>query len=81
MNPKYFIEKMKNYQRSLLEYIDDEKNLEENYINLLKLFKTQKIQDDQKELKLLFTVILNIANNHHRSDKFLLQNRKNFRFF
>ena len=81
MNPKYFIEKMKNYQRSLLEYIDDEKNLEENYINLLKLFKTQKIQDDQKELKLLFTVILNIANNHHRSDNFYCKIEKILDFF
>lgn len=51
MNFIEYLEKKKNIQVSLLEYLDYESNTEEKYQNLLNLFDDLNIQRDKHELK------------------------------
>ena len=67
---KETLEKMTKIQRNLLDFIDNDDNIEENFQNLKTLFDDQKIQEDQNDLLLLLSLITDIANNHHRVPNF-----------
>ena len=45
-----YIQKKKNFQSILLEYIDNEENVEENYSNLVQIIKDQQIHDNYSEI-------------------------------
>ncbi|KAK8892789.1 hypothetical protein M9Y10_030032 [Tritrichomonas musculus] len=66
MSIKEYVDKMKNVQKALLEYIEDESNAEENYEIFLNLISEQQIIKDQHELKELLLLICKISDNHNR---------------
>ena len=70
MSIEKYLEEMKKIQKSLLDYIDYETDIEEKYQNLINLFDDNKIHDNQFEIRLLFNLILKISNNHHRETGF-----------
>lgn len=71
MSMKEYIEKIKEIQTTLLSYIDDDKNIEENFQLLVQALKNQKIPDNRPELKLFLYFLSNVANDHnHRGDFF-----------
>ena len=65
-----YIQKKKNFQSILLEYIDNEENVEENYSNLVQIIKDQQIHDNYSEIKILFNMVVKISNYHHRFSNF-----------
>lgn len=65
-----YIEKMKNIQCNILEYIEDDVNIEENFQNLIKLFKDQNIRTNQHDIKSILYILCKIANNHRRNSLF-----------
>ena len=75
------IDLKKTIQSNLLEFIDDESSIEENYHNLITLFNVQKIQENPDELQSVLYLILKIANNHHRSPTFFSKIEKILLFF
>lgn len=60
------IEKMKRIQSILLQYLEEEINVEENYENFLIIISEQKINNDKSKLKELLRLINKIGNNHQR---------------
>mgnify|MGYP001150762002 CR=1 FL=1 len=70
MNPQQFLEEMKKIQENLLDYLDDESNVDENLQSLYRLFEELKIHTDQHKLMSLLHLIVKIGNNHHRNPNF-----------
>lgn len=66
-----FFKTMKETQRSILDFIENEENAEENYQNLINFCKNQKIQEDYNLFKSTLYILKNIANNHHRNQDFI----------
>ena len=66
------LEELKNLQTLVLEYIDkdDLNNIEEYFENLINFTNNNKISTKASKLKLLLYLLVNIANNHHRSNNF-----------
>ena len=61
---------MKEIQRSLLDYIDNETKTEENYENLFNIICERKILQDKYEMKIILKMISQISKNHHRNSMF-----------
>ena len=70
MNCQQFLDKMQSIQNYLLDFIDINGNVEENFQNLVLLFEKQKIKDNPSELKLLFYLITSISKNHYHGPNF-----------
>ncbi|KAK8839663.1 hypothetical protein M9Y10_032033 [Tritrichomonas musculus] len=62
------IEQKKRIQESLLEFIEDESNSEENFVQVI---NDQKIQADKYEFKSLIQIINKISDNHQRILNFI----------
>lgn len=62
--------KMKNLQQKMLEFIDKEDNIEENFQNLIKIIEEQNISKDCSEFTLFLRLIMAIADDHYRSSGF-----------
>ena len=65
-----YIKKNKEIQEILLEFIDKQDNLEENFLNFQISFQENKIADDKHEFKLLLHFIASISDNHYRESNF-----------
>ncbi|KAK8875970.1 hypothetical protein M9Y10_006151 [Tritrichomonas musculus] len=70
MEIQEYLNHMKEIQQSLLKYIEEDKNDEENFHNLSKIFHEQKIRHHRHKLKSLFHLIVQISNNHRRPPGF-----------
>ena len=64
------MEELKKIQGCLLNFIDDEGDIEENFQNLQQLLDDQKIKENKKDFKLFIQLVTTIANNHHRTPTF-----------
>ena len=65
-----YIKKNKEIQETLLDFIDKQDNLEENFHNFQLSFQENKIADDKHEFKLLLHFIASISDNHYRESNF-----------
>ncbi|KAK8875539.1 hypothetical protein M9Y10_005706 [Tritrichomonas musculus] len=70
MSIKEYFDQKKSIQTVLLEYIEEEKNVEENFENFLQVLKDQQVHEDYHEIKEILYLINNIANNHQRTNNF-----------
>ena len=70
MNIKEYFDQKKNIQRVLLEYLEEEMNVEENFENFLQFLKDQQFHEDYHEIKEILYLINNISNNHQRTNDF-----------
>ena len=59
-----FLEENKNIHAKVLEYIDNEENIEERYQNLINLFNELKIRESSTKLKLILRIIKYIIIAH-----------------
>ena len=78
MNAKKYVEIFKTIHVNILEFLDKEDNLEENYQNIINIFENQRIRENLHDIKLIFSLLLNISNNHHRSIDFFSKIEKIF---
>ena len=68
-----YIEKKKDIHKKLLEYLENEKNVEEYFQNVVQKINDQKIQNDKQEFKAILRLIIKISNNHKRSPNFFIK--------
>ena len=62
---------LENIQSKILDFVEKEDNMEENYSNFCEIINQQQnILKDGPNFKLLLQLIANIANNHCRSEYF-----------
>lgn len=82
MSIEEYLNKKKNVQRVLLEYIE-ESDAEENYEIFIQVLEDQQILEDIHELRELLCLIIAVGNHHHRNKNFfskierILQHLKN----
>lgn len=77
------IQKKKDLQQALLDYLSSSNKIEENYQNLIRLLDDQSVAQNKYELTEFLHMISYISNNHYRSptlfskvEKILLQYKK-----
>ena len=71
MNIEEYINSLKNIYNSLIEYIDSEKEEEdESYIQLKQIIEDQNISEKVDDLHELLIMIDKISNDHHRQTGF-----------
>ena len=63
------VNRMKQIHKIILEYIDND-NDEENFENLIKLIKNQKIHDDRNNFRLFLKLLLFLSKHHYRNQFF-----------
>ncbi|KAK8836214.1 hypothetical protein M9Y10_039846 [Tritrichomonas musculus] len=76
MEVQQYLSEKKKMQDVFLGYIDDNKNVEEHFQNLLKICNDQNIKNDINEFRLFMHFINNIANNHFRAKDFFFKIEK-----
>ena len=64
------LEEMKKIQENIIDFIENEDNVEEKFQNLLNMIKDFKIRDNLYKLKLLVHLISKISCDHHRGTNF-----------
>ena len=73
MNIDDFVEKMKRIQQILIEFLEDEINIEENYEVFVETVTEQNMNKDIYQLKSVFQLINKIGCNHQRGYKFIIR--------
>ena len=76
-----YINKMKNTQTKLLDYIDNESNVEELFDNLINFISEQKFVENRNEMKAILHLISKIAENHFRGPDFFNKVTKILEYF
>ena len=61
---------MKHIQEILLEFLDNENSVEEDFQKVIKYLDDQKIRENQHELKSILHLLSKISNHHYRSTNF-----------
>ena len=75
-----YSKKLKETQSKLLQYLEKEYDVEENYDNLIKFLETQKIITNRHEFKSILYLLTKISENHHRIQNFIIKIEKILHF-
>ena len=78
---KDYFAKMKNYEELILQFLDNNDDVENSFKSLINIFKTQKVSENKNELKLLLHLICEISDNYHRSLNFFNKIDQILKFF
>ncbi|KAK8852942.1 hypothetical protein M9Y10_017937 [Tritrichomonas musculus] len=70
MDIQEFVKKQREIQKSLLDFIENENDNEENFQNLINILENQNIRDDRSGLKSFLYLIVKVSNNHYRTKDF-----------
>ena len=70
MNAHQYLVEMAKIQVNLLQFLDDESNIEENFQELSKTLIENNIHKNKQELTSVLCLILKISNNHQRHPNF-----------
>ena len=65
-----YIEEMKVIQEHILNFIEDDDNIEDNYQKLMNIFYEKKIQEDKEKITSVLRLINKISKNHYRNQNF-----------
>ena len=65
-----YLDKMKDIQENVLNFIEDESNSDANYNSLVRLLSNLLNQYGDQQLKPILYIILKVSNNHRRSPTF-----------
>lgn len=69
-NLNEYIQCRKNIESSLIYFIDNQNDIEENYQNMIQLFNDYKIAEKPDDLKEILYIIVSISNNFNRNFNF-----------
>ncbi|KAK8834291.1 hypothetical protein M9Y10_033174 [Tritrichomonas musculus] len=75
------VEKMKEIQNILLDYLDNESESKEELEHFIKILKDQNIVDDKHDFKLLLQLLIKIVNNHQRIRNFISKTEQILEYF
>ena len=64
------LDKLKKLHSIVLDYIDKDDHIEENFENLCNFIKEQKLTKSGSEFKLFLRLISSISDNHYRANNF-----------
>lgn len=81
MDVNEYLKKMKEIQQNILDFIDQNDDIETNFQNLNYIFDEQKIGSNKHDLKLILHFILKISNNQHRTACFFNKIERILKFF
>ena len=70
MDTQEYLEKMKIINSTLLTYIENEENSDENFQNLITILQNSNLRINPHEIKSLLYLLSNISDNHHRTPSF-----------
>lgn len=70
MDPEHYLEEMKKIQENLLNFIDEETGVDENFQNLKVVFDEFKTVDDKNILKSTLHLLSRVIDNNHRGPSF-----------
>ena len=74
------VKKMKDIYSSLIDFIDATDDSNAEFQSLIEILEKQKISKNQEEIKLLFSLISKLADNHHRTPNFFDKIEKIFQY-
>ena len=82
MSIQEYLEKIQNFQNILLEFLEEEVNVNESYQNLHDILNNFIIHD-KNELRLFLHLISSIAENHYDGPDFIYRifRIRNFQYF
>ena len=72
---------MKEIQNSILEFIENQGNIQESFQNLVSFFNNQKIKDNKYDLLSVLHLLNNIAKNHYHVISFFDKIDEILKFF
>lgn len=72
---------MKEIQNSILEFIENQGNIQESFQNLVSFFNNQKIKDNKYDLLSVLHLLTNIAKNHYHVISFFDKIDEILKFF
>ena len=72
-----YINKFRSIQDSILQYIDEEHDVEEKWSNLISLIDMYQIKNNHHEVEEILRLINKIAKNHYHSHNFYSKIEKN----
>ncbi len=80
MSYQDYINKMKDIQEDILNFVDDKDNQNDYFNKLINAIKIHNIQQNHDDLMILLHLIASISNNHHRGPFFFekISNRITF---
>ena len=64
------LERKKSIQKILLDFLENDSDIEENYQKIISILKDQKIKESQPELKEFLYLLSKICKYHNRSNSF-----------
>ncbi|KAK8895706.1 hypothetical protein M9Y10_013590 [Tritrichomonas musculus] len=70
MSYQDYINKMKDIQEDILNFVDDKDNQNDYFNKLINAIKIHNIQQNHDDLMILLHLIASISNNHHRGPFF-----------
>ncbi|KAK8893183.1 hypothetical protein M9Y10_021598 [Tritrichomonas musculus] len=65
-----YLEKLKQIQENILQYIEKSDDSEDDFQNINKIFEEQNVKEDRHKLKELLHLIIHISSNHRRNALF-----------
>ena len=80
-NVEKFLEEYKSIYDKYLNFIENEENIEENYMILTQIIEDAKIKDFQHKLRLFLRMVISIANNHQHCPNFYAKIDKTLKYF
>lgn len=76
MNIPELFKKMKSIQINLINFIENDDDMEEKYQNLTVKIKDEQIFKDRDKFKLFIQLLSNVIKNHNRANNFLAKIQK-----
>ena len=80
MEIESLINKMKDINPALIDFIDSDVDCEAKFKTLIKIIEKQAIFQNQEEIRTLFQLVSIIADNHHRTSDFFDKLEKIFQY-
>lgn len=81
MNFLDYLGKKKELYNSLLNFIEDDTDIQENFYILTNYLNAFQLSDDRDELKEIFNTLLRVTRNHHRDKNFFNKIEKILSYF
>lgn len=81
MDIQDYLSQRKDVQRALLQFLDQEEDIEEDYQNFINIIIHKKIQENPYDLKEILNLIVKIADDHQRNSTFFSKIEKILLYF
>ena len=81
MDIKEYLTKCKELQKKILDFIENESDIEENFQNLQTFLKDNQIKSNKQSTRTLMHLVSRISNNHYQTPDFMSKIEQILKFF